>query len=195
MSWDAEGVATALVMANQDPEGLCRVKVRYPWHDAPNEVHWARLCTPMAGKERGMVFRPEIGDEVLVAFERGDVRRPYVIGSLWNTHARPPQIPPNGERRLIKSRKGHMLALDDGSSGLVELTSADGRKVIFDEQGVTLRDAKGNRFRIDSTGGIEIVTDGKLTIRAAAVSIESGGAIDVKSAATLGLRGALININ
>ena len=46
-----KGVAVALVTQNKDDEGLCRVKVRFPWHDKPRESHWARLATPMAGKK------------------------------------------------------------------------------------------------------------------------------------------------
>ena len=83
------GVAIGLVTQNQDKEGLCRVQVSYPWHDKPLETYWARLAMPMAGSGRGLVLIPEIGDEVLVAFERGDLRFPYVVGALWNGKDRP----------------------------------------------------------------------------------------------------------
>ena len=75
------GVAIGLVTQNKDEEGLCRVQVSYPWHDKPLESYWARLAMPMAGNERGLVLVPEVGDEVLVAFERGDLRFPYVLGA------------------------------------------------------------------------------------------------------------------
>ena len=84
---DLKGVATALVTQNKDDEGQCRVKVRYPWHDRPSESYRARLAMPMAGQERGWVLIPEVGDEVLVAFEREDMRFPYVLGALWNGKA------------------------------------------------------------------------------------------------------------
>ena len=77
-----KGVATALVTQNKDPESLCRVKVRYPWHDKPTVSYWARLAMPMAGKDRGLVVIPEVGDEVVVGFEREDLRFPYVLGAL-----------------------------------------------------------------------------------------------------------------
>jgi uncharacterized protein involved in type VI secretion and phage assembly len=93
----AQSVATALVTQNKDDKGLCRVKVRYPWHDSPTESYWARLATPMAGKERGMVLIPEVGDEVLVGFERGDLRFPYVIGALWNAKDKPPLANSDGK--------------------------------------------------------------------------------------------------
>ena len=85
-----KGVAIAIVTQNNDEEKMCRVKVRFPWHDQPSESYWARLSTPMAGNDRGLVLIPEVGDEVLVAFEREDLRFPYVLGGLWNGQDKPP---------------------------------------------------------------------------------------------------------
>src|SRR6185437_12498879 len=85
-----KGVAVALVTQNNDPEKSCRVKVRYPWHEQASESYWARLAVPMAGDGRGVVLIPEVGDEVLVAFEREDLRFPYVLGALWNGKDKPP---------------------------------------------------------------------------------------------------------
>ena len=66
-----KGVAVAVVTDNKDPDDLCRVKVRYPWHDRPRKTYWARLAVPMAGNDRGVVLVPEVGDEVLVALSAG----------------------------------------------------------------------------------------------------------------------------
>jgi uncharacterized protein involved in type VI secretion and phage assembly len=85
-----KGVAIAIVTQNRDPDGLGRVKVRFPWYENSNESYWARIAVPMAGKKQGTYFLPERDQEVLVAFEREDVRFPYVIGALWNAKARPP---------------------------------------------------------------------------------------------------------
>ena len=119
----AKGVALALVTQNKDPEGLGRVKLRFPWESQPRESDWARCAVPMAGKDRGTYFLPEIGDEVLVAFEREDMRFPYVLGALWNGQDKPPESNSNGQndRRVIKSRSGHKLTFDDGSQGQIEL--------------------------------------------------------------------------
>src|SRR5262245_14245690 len=117
---EAKGVATALVTQNRDDDGLCRVKVRYPWHDTPRETYWARLAVPMAGADRGTVMIPEVGDEVLVAFERGDIRFPYVIGSLWNGKDKPPlaNTDRKNDKRIVRSRKKHYLLFDDGERGV-----------------------------------------------------------------------------
>src|SRR2546426_9457473 len=78
------GVVAGIVTNNEDPDGLGRVKIRFPWLSEDNESWWARIAAPMAGKERGAYFLPEVDDEVLVAFEHGDVNFPYVLGALWN---------------------------------------------------------------------------------------------------------------
>ena len=75
---------------NVDPEGLGRVQLSFPHLSDVNLSNWARVATPMAGAREGMYFLPDKGDEVLVMFERGDVNRPIVVGSLWNGLARPP---------------------------------------------------------------------------------------------------------
>jgi uncharacterized protein involved in type VI secretion and phage assembly len=78
------GVVIGIVTNNKDPDGLGRVKLRFPWLSGSTESDWARVATPMAGNGRGLYFLPEVDDEVLVLFERGDVRFPFVIGALWN---------------------------------------------------------------------------------------------------------------
>ncbi len=193
-----KGVAVAVVTDNKDPDDLCRVKVRYPWHDRPRKTYWARLAVPMAGNDRGVVLVPEVGDEVLVAFERGDLRSPYVLGSLWNGKSKPPLANSDGknDKRILKSRKGHKLLFDDGARGIVEVAHVDGRRVVFDDDGIRVEDAEGNRVEIDSASGkMTIQANGVLSIKAAAITIEATGSLDLKASATLTVRGALVNIN
>src|SRR5713101_9315518 len=78
------GVAVGIVKANDDPQGLGRVKLSLPWRKPDFVSDWVRIVAPMGGKERGSYFLPEVGDEVLVAFDRDDIRYPYVLGSLWS---------------------------------------------------------------------------------------------------------------
>src|SRR5262245_10644139 len=84
------GVAVGVVTQNRDPESLGRVKVKFPWRENPDESHWARIAAPMAGVNRGTWFLPEVGDEVLVAFEAQNVEHPYLLGALWNGQDNPP---------------------------------------------------------------------------------------------------------
>src|SRR5258708_3987094 len=193
-----KGVAVALVTQNKDDEGLCRVKVSYPWHDKPRDSYWARLATPMAGKERGFVLIPEVGDEVLVAFEREDLRFPCVLGALWNGKDKPPFANNDGknDKRSLRSRKKHYLLFDDGSSGVVELAHEKGRKITFDDQGFAVQEEKGNTVKVDSSSGaMTIEAKGTLNIKAASITIEATGTLEVKANATLTIRGSLVNIN
>jgi len=192
-----KGVGIGLVTQNKDPEGLCRVKVRFPWHDKPSESYWARLAMPMAGAGRGLVLIPEVGDEVLVAFEREDLRFPYVLGSLYNGKDTPPLANDDGnnDKRIVKSRKKHYLLFDDGQQGIVELAHENGSVVRFTDNEIELKDSNGNRLKIEKSGTITLQATGQLNIKAATISIEATGTLELKANATLTVRGALVNIN
>jgi len=193
-----KGVAIALVTQNQDPDGLCRVKVRFPWHEKSTESYWARLSMPMAGPDRGLVLIPEVGDEVLVAFEREDLRFPYILGSLWNGQDKPPVANDDGknDKRILKSRKKHYLLFDDGTRGVVELKHEKGRKVTFDDDGFVVQDELGNQVKVDSnSGAMTIEAKGQLSIKAASITLEATGTLEIKANATLTIRGSLVNIN
>jgi uncharacterized protein involved in type VI secretion and phage assembly len=193
-----KGVAVAIVTQNEDDQKLCRVKVRYPWHDKPGESYWARLSMPMAGPDRGLVLIPEVDDEVLVGFEREDLRFPYVLGALWNGKDKPPRANEDGknDKRILQSRKKHYLLFDDGSKGVVELAHEKGRKVTFDDTGFAVQDENGNTVKVDSgSGSMTIEAKGQLTIKAATITIEATGTFDLKASATMTIRGSLVNIN
>jgi len=191
------GVAVGIVRENRDPSGQARVKVSFPWHSRPDESFWARLATPMTGNGYGTCFLPEVGNEVLVAFERGDVRFPYVIGSLWNGTDKPPATNADGKNdvRIVRTRKGHALTFDDGVKGRVRLELNDGKAITIDDAGITI-DAGGSRVTIGGASAATTVEAAStVRIRAAQVSIEASGALDIKAGGTLTLRGALIAIN
>ena len=193
----AKGLAVGIVKQNKDPEGLGRVRVAFPWHD-DQDSYWARLATPMAGKERGLVLIPEIDDEVLVGFEREDMRFPYILGALWNGVDKPPIANGDGnnDKRMLKSRKGHTLTFDDGTQGVVELSHENGSLVRFSDDAIVIEDAQGNRVSIDSrSGGMKLEANGALEIKAATITIEATATLEIKANATLTVRGALVNIN
>ena len=192
-----KGVAVAIVTQNKDDEGLCRVKVSYPWHDQ-SESYWARLITPMAGKGRGLVFIPEVGDEVVVGFEREDLRFPYVLGALWNGKDKPPLANGDGknDKRILQSRKKHYLLFDDGAQGVVELLHEKGRKIVFDDNGFAVQDERGNVVKVDTNNGaMTIEATGQLKIKAATISIQATGTLELQAGATMTIRGSLVNIN
>lgn len=193
----AKGLAVGIVTQNQDPEGLGRVRVAFPWLD-DRESHWARLATPMAGKDRGLVLIPEVGDEVLVAFEREDLRFPFILGGLWNGVDTPPIANDDGnnDKRILKSRKGHWLLFDDGTQGVVELRHENGGLVRLSDDGILIDDGKGNTVSIDNTrGAIALEAIGSLQIKATTISIEATGTLELNANATMTIRGGLVNIN
>lgn len=193
-----KGMAIALVTQNKDPDNLCRVKVSFPWHEKSTESYWARLASPMAGDDRGLVLIPEVGDEVLVGFEREDIRFPIILGALWGGKDKPPQSNGDGknDKRIFQSRKKHYLLFDDGSQGVVALAHQKGRKVTFSDDGIVLEDGQGNSVKIDSNAGsITIEAAKDLKFKATTIALEASGTLDLKATGTLTVRGATVNIN
>lgn len=137
------GVVIGVVDDLDDPEGLARVKVTFP-HLADEPSNWARLALPMAGTGRGTFFRPEKGDEVLVACEHGDIRQPYVLGTLWSKTDQPPGqtgAATDNNIRVIVSRNGHRITLDDTpGSERIQITDHAGKQaVVLDGSSITVQ--------------------------------------------------------
>jgi phage protein D/phage baseplate assembly protein gpV len=192
----APSMAVGLVLDNQDPDSLGRVKVNLPGLSENETGYWARLAAPTAGPGRGMFFLPEKDDEVLVAFEQGDITRPYVLGALWNGQDKPPETNPN--MRVIKSRSGHSVRLDDTTDAeKIEIIDKSG------ENGVTI-DTKSNTISIKSAQDVVIeAPQGKISLRAKNVEVKSSAdtnveartSVDLKAGATMTIKGRRVNIN
>jgi uncharacterized protein involved in type VI secretion and phage assembly len=106
------GVVSARVVEHADGRGMGRVQIKYDWMGDERSA-WARMTTPSAGGGRGIMFMPEKGDEVLVAFEHGDPERPYIIGALWNgVDSAPRQGFLDGEVMQAVGGNGAQLAAD-----------------------------------------------------------------------------------
>ncbi len=194
------GVVIGIVTNNKDPEGLGRIRVKFPWLSDEDESNWARVASLMAGKDRGIFILPEIDDEVLVVFEHGNINMPYVIGSLWNGKDLPPGTNSDGKNdiRMIKSRSGHVIRIDD--------TDGNEKIEIVDktEKNMITIDTKDNKISIMSNKDIEMsAPNGKITIDAmnieikssAATKIEATAEMDVKASANMNIKGATINLN
>ncbi|MDB4881909.1 MAG: hypothetical protein JWL95_675 [Gemmatimonadetes bacterium] len=107
------GVTTGRVINPLDPLMLGRVQVQLPFIDALDLSPWARVVTPMVGQMAGNYFIPNLGDEVLVAFEHGDVNAPYVIGCLWTAIAPPPLPSPLAQIRAIRTLTGNQIVFTE----------------------------------------------------------------------------------
>ena len=142
----------ATVLSNADPEGKGRVRVRMNWQTDGMQTGWVRVMTPDGGSSsdvksnRGFVFIPEVGDQVLLGFRHGDPARPYVMGSLFNGTTGGGGLEGNHMKSLT-TRSGHTIKLNDSLSSL----------------GITIKDIKGNSIHIDSVGD-DIIINAKRNI-------------------------------
>ena len=194
------GVAFAIVTNNKDPDGLGRVKLKLPWMDDTAESDWARVVTPMAGAGRGLYFLPEVDDEVLVAFEHGSPRAPYVLGALWNGKDKPPESNGDGKNNLrtIKSRSGHVIRLTDAdgeekieivdksAKNSIVISTKDNTITITADADIAIQSNKG-KLKL-SGNGVEIASKG-------AVKIEASQNMDLKAGPQLNIKGSMVNIN
>lgn len=191
------GVTSGIVSKNEDPDGLGRVRLTLPWRDETFETGWVRVATPMAGNAMGMFFLPEVGDEVLVGFDRNDIRFPYVLGSLWSRAAKPPHINADGKNaiRVIHTRRGHTLLFDDGDKGKIEIKLADGKSVVLDADGITIDDS-ANTIKLDSKGGsVSIEAKQELKLKAPKISIAASATLEIKGGQMLKAEATMVKIN
>jgi uncharacterized protein involved in type VI secretion and phage assembly len=194
------GVVVGKVTNNSDPDGLGRVRVTFPWLSDADESFWARIAAPMAGNDRGVYFLPEVDDEVLVVFERGDVRFPYVIGCLWNGKDQAPAGNADGKNnlRVIKSRSGHVIKLndEDGKETLEIVDSSTRNSIVIDTANNTVTISSGQDI-------VLAAPDGAITLKAKQIAIESsadakitaGAGMDINASGTLNVAGSTVNIN
>ncbi len=184
-------VVIGIVTNNRDPDGLGRVKVRFPELPGNEESHWARLVTPMAGAGRGIEFVPEVQDEVLVAFEHDDVNHPFVLGALWNGKDAPPVksgdvLSATGkvEKRLIRSRSGHTITLDD-TDGACKIS-------IVDKSNNTIEiDSEKNTITINTKDSIALKAQGSITLKAQKdIELEAKGKVKIKGSGGASLEGS-----
>jgi uncharacterized protein involved in type VI secretion and phage assembly len=187
------GIMIGIVADLDDPEQLGRVRVRYP-HLDDQLSDWARLASPMAGKDRGLFFRPEKEDEVLVAHEQGDPRRTVVVGALWNKVDLPPAD--DGKKvdnnwRFFRSRSGHLLKFDDTSgSERIEIVGKGGaHKLVID--------VSGKKIEIScSSGDVAISAPaGKVALEGKEVSIKASTTMTIEATGNMTIKGSTVSIN
>jgi uncharacterized protein involved in type VI secretion and phage assembly len=213
----SNGIVIGLVQSLEDPENLGRIQVGYP-HLAGTQSGWARLVSLMAGADRGAFFRPEVDDEVLVAFEHGDPRRPYILGSLWSEVDKPPPDdgkPKENNWRFIRSRSGHLLKFDDSDGKeRIELVDRDGkRRLVIDCAGskieisadageILLHASEGNvaveapkaKVSVDANE-IAATARTKASIDATQIELKAKAGITIEATGALTLKGATVMIN
>ena len=205
------GVVIGQVSDSKDPQSQGRVKLAFPWLSDDYVSDWARTVQPGAAKDRGTMVVPEVGDEVLVAFEQGDVRRPYVLGGLYNGVDTPNsgsvEVIDSGSgavnRRSFISRRGHRIDLldQDGRTEGVSIISGDEKlQVVLDAVGTSVTVHSDGTVKIEGRNGVVVdAGSAKLELKAGQISLSAqsgvtvdggGGPVSVKSGADLSLQGS-----
>ncbi|MEQ9358470.1 VgrG-related protein [Coleofasciculus chthonoplastes] len=185
-----------IVTDNNDPNSWGRVRVKFPTLTEEHASYWARVVAPGAGSSRGLDCLPEINDEVLVAFEHGDIHHPYVIGGVWNGKDKPPEPVTNsvmdGKVRLrtLKTRTGHTLQFveeDKGSSKKgVYLDTVYGHHLYLNDTDkfIEAKTKNGHQVRLDDQNKkIIIKTQGGHTCEMK----DQGGNITLESTRTINI--------
>ncbi|MEL7259826.1 MAG: phage baseplate assembly protein V [Pseudomonadota bacterium] len=176
------GVYPATVVDLADPEGQGRVRVRLPLSPDPGDdgfEAWARIASFMAGADRGAWFQPDVDDEVLVAFEAGNPRRPYVLAGLWNGRDAPPQAMDNASDNHVKvlaSRSGVRITMDDSPGAeKYRVETPGGHSIDMDDSGlsITITDSNNNTITMGSDG-ISISASAKVSVDAGTVEVSAG---------------------
>ena len=192
------GVVTGRVINPLDPLCLGRVQVQLPFIDDLDLSPWARVATPMAGIASGFYFLPMLGDEVLVAFEHGEVNAPYVIGSLWSAFAPPPLPSPVPQIRTLRTLTGNQIMITEIPPSIM-ISMLTGQMILLSPAGIelvsgatvvslgppttpTLNVVSGSNTISMTPAGISVAASGNLTLAAAGnVTITAGGVCSVNA--------------
>lgn len=205
------GVVTGVVTAVKDPDQQGRVQLSFPFLGGQNQSTWAPVATLMAGGGRGSWFMPEVGDEVLVAFDHGDFNHPFVLGFLWNGQDQPPasDITPSvrrlqtvsghkvdfddrdGSQKItIKTQGGHTIEMNDiaGSESITITTSGNQQIQMQDTPAtITIQTAMQNQVIVsDAPPGVTIqAPSGIVTVNCAMANVTADSALNVSAPITI----------
>jgi uncharacterized protein involved in type VI secretion and phage assembly len=176
------GLVIGLVEDLDDPQKLGRVRMKLP-HLAGELSDWSRVAAPMAGTSRGMFFRPEKGDEVLLAPEHGQARRFYVIGALWSaTDKPPPDLGTATENRIraIVTPRGHRITFDDTPDReLIRIVDHTGKQtVVIDGSSITVT-VGGGDLTLRASGTVNVSADKDVVLQAGGRVVISGKQVDI----------------
>ncbi|MCU1346049.1 MAG: Rhs element Vgr protein [Acidimicrobiia bacterium] len=200
-----EGVVVALVDDVDDPLRRGRVRLQFPWLSDDYVSGWARVVQPGAGNRRGWVLLPEVGDEVLVAFDRADFDSPFVLGGLYNGKDEAdlgghrlldPTSKAVDTRRFVSRSGSHLTFVDQPGEELVRLASQDGTMVVeldLSKKQVNLTSAGDVAIKAGANASLEAT--GTLTLKGASVSIEAQASLEAKAGGPVTVKGAVIQLN
>jgi phage baseplate assembly protein gpV len=203
-----QGVVVGTVKLVTDPLMLGRVGVTLPFLDSSDTVAWARVATPMAGMLSGQYMIPNVGDEVLVAFEQGDVNAPYVIGCLWSAMRPPPFPSPLPQIRVLRTPLGNQVAFREAPPAITVTTPDMTQAAAGLPPGITLASNTmitlqcGPTRLVLSPSGVTIIapavsvtSTGAVTATGTNVSVTANAALTLASNGVCSIAGSLVKIN
>ncbi|MFN8529057.1 MAG: VgrG-related protein [Anaerolineae bacterium] len=196
-------VVQGVVTNNKDPDGMGRVKVKFPWLSEELESGWARVCMVGAGAQRGLYWMPEVNDEVLVAFEQGDMNLPYVLGGLYNGMDKPLDTADNTVKNskvalyMLKTNTHTITIKDDSSDESIEIKDAGSKAVIkLTSKSSPAIDIKCTEGKITIEGGPQVEVKGKQIKVTAETALEMTGAtVKLEASGNMTIKGAMVAIN
>ncbi|MDC1161804.1 phage baseplate assembly protein V [Tenacibaculum sp.] len=182
----------ATVKENADPDSLGRIKVQFPWQEEENEMTpWIRIVSPHGGANKGFHFIPEIDEKVLIGFEGGNAERPYMLGVLYTSNAKPEEFATEtNDAKIIRTRSGHTIELNDtDGEEKINIYDNEGSIITFDTQAKSLHitatenlELQAKNIKMTAEENIELVAQGEIkTASEADTSIQAQGAIKLQS--------------
>ncbi len=196
------GVSVGRVINLLDPLMLGRVQVQIPDIDALDLSPWARVATPAAGLASGFYWIPNLQDEVLVAFERGDLNAPYIIGCLWSAIMVPPLPSPLPQIRMIRTPLGNQIIFTEAPPTITITTASMLQSIVMTPAGIQIIAGANvinmtpDGITISGTPNINLVASGQVNITAPNVNIIGTATTNVGSPASpTAVNGLPVKIN
>ena len=185
------GVAVGTVTSQLDPMGLGRVQLKLPMIDSTDSSAWARVAVPMAGASRGTYLIPDVGDEVLVAFEHGDLNAPYVIGALWNLKAPPPLPSPLPQIRTIRTQAGNEITI----------STPAGQKIVLSPTGIQITTGSSainltpDGITVSGTPNLTLTATAAINVTAPNITVNGSAAATLQSGGVCNVTAPLVKVN
>jgi len=195
------GVVVGRVVDVVDPLMLGRVQVQIPSIDATDRSAWALIATPAAGTASGFYWIPEVQDEVLVAFEHGDLSAPYVVGCLWSAVEVPPLPSPLAKMRVLRTPAGHQIMFTETPPSIVITLAGMVQSIIMNSAGIQII-AGANVIKMTNDGitinaaaTLNLVAASALNLTAPNITLNGSAATTVQSGGTCSVTAPLVKIN
>jgi len=172
----------ATIVSNDDPSGLGRLQVAFAWQKPTGgKTPWIRMTNAHSGSGKGFYFIPEVGEEVLVAFEGGNAEKPFVLGAMYNGKEKSSQKDSSNNFKAIQTRGGHTIKFDD-TDGAESITISDknGNSIVLNTKDKTLTISAPEKINIVSKE-INIIGDDAVNISSKKTAVDGSDSVAISS--------------